>query len=83
MPSSTTTQIPKWNIKTDYVKTCSCDYGCPCNFNGFPTCGFCRAGLEVMAIPSLTVLILLLRWPKAIHEGNGTAQLFVTVNQIP
>jgi hypothetical protein len=35
--------IPKWYMKADYVETCNCDYGCPCNFNGFPTYGFCRA----------------------------------------
>lgn len=38
-----TVQIPRWNLKMDYVETCNCDYGCPCNFNGFPTSGFCRA----------------------------------------
>jgi hypothetical protein len=41
--SSTTTQIPKWNIYADYVEACNCDYGCPCNFNGFPTYGSCHA----------------------------------------
>src|SRR6185503_12010864 len=79
-------QIPKWSIKADYVETCNCDFGCPCNFNGFPTYGFCRAlvlyhltegqygsvnlaGLDVVFVGS---------WPKAIHEGNGTTQLFVS-----
>jgi hypothetical protein len=81
-----TTQIPKWNIKADYVETCNCDYGCPCNFNGFPTYGFCRAlvlyhiqsgsygnvkldGIDVISAGS---------WPKAIHEGNGTMQFFIS-----
>jgi len=41
--SSTTTQIPNWNMKADYVETCNCEYGCPCNFNGFPTYGSCQA----------------------------------------
>lgn len=80
------TQIPKWSMRADYVETCNCDYGCPCNFNGFPTYGFCRAlvlfhirtgnyrnvkldGLDVVYAGS---------WPKAIHEGNGTMQLFIT-----
>jgi hypothetical protein len=73
-------------MKADYVEACNCDYGCPCNFNGFPTYGFCRAlvlyhtksgsygnvsldGLDVVYAAS---------WPKAIHEGNGTMQLFIT-----
>lgn len=82
---TSTTQIPKWSMKADYVETCNCDYGCPCNFSGFPTYGFCRAlvlyhirtgnygdvkldGLDFVFAGS---------WPKAIHEGNGTAQIFI------
>jgi hypothetical protein len=78
--------IPKWHLKADYVETCNCDYGCPCNFNGFPTYGFCRAlllfsiregnygdtkldGIDVIVVQS---------WPKAIHEGNGTLQLYIS-----
>jgi hypothetical protein len=82
-------EIPRWYMKADYVETCNCDYGCPCNFNGFPTYGYCRAlilfhiregnfgdnvkldGLEIIEAVS---------WPKAIHEGNGTVQLFITKN---
>ena len=30
-------KIPRWELKVDYVETCNCDYGCPCNFSGFPT----------------------------------------------
>src|ERR671922_2702679 len=81
------TAIPNWHLKMDYVETCNCDYGCPCNFNGFPTYGFCRAlllfsiregnyggdtkldGIDVIVAES---------WPKAIHEGNGTAQLYIS-----
>ena len=83
---TSTTQIPKWDIKADYVETCNCDYGCPCNFSGFPTYGFCRAlvlyhirtgsygnvkldGLDAVFAGS---------WPKAIHEGNGTVQFYIT-----
>jgi hypothetical protein len=87
--SVATQQIPNWHIKADYVESCNCDYGCPCNFTGFPTYGFCRDlllfhiregnygdnislnGLEVIYAGS---------WPKAIHEGNGTMQLFITKN---
>jgi hypothetical protein len=85
--SSTTTQIPKWNIKADYVEACNCDYGCPCNFSGYPTGGFCR-GMSLFHIQkgnygqdiSLDGLdaIYSASWPKAIHEGNGTLQFFIT-----
>jgi hypothetical protein len=83
---SKTAQIPKWNIKADYVETCNCDYGCPCNFNGFPTYGFCRA-LVLYHIRSGSYgsvkldgvdVIFAASWPKAIHEGNGTSQLYVS-----
>lgn len=79
-------QIPKWNLKIDYVETCNCDYGCPCNFNGFPTYGFCRA-LVLYHIKSGSYgsvelddidVIYAGSWPKAIHEGNGTVQLFIS-----
>jgi hypothetical protein len=79
-------EIPAWQITTDYVETCNCDFGCPCNFSGFPSYGFCRAivlyhikdgfygetslkGLDVVYVGS---------WPKAIHEGEGTLQIFVS-----
>ncbi|MGE5862942.1 MAG: DUF1326 domain-containing protein [Nitrososphaerales archaeon] len=88
MESSSTTQIPTWHLKADYVETCNCDYGCPCNFDAFPSNGFCRAlvlyhiregnygnikldGLDVVGVYS---------WPKAIHEGNGTMQLYISKN---
>jgi hypothetical protein len=82
----TTSQIPKWNITADYVETCNCDYGCPCNFNGFPTYGSCQAILLFhirsgsYGDTSLDDLdfIAARYWPKAIHEGNGTTQLFIT-----
>lgn len=83
-----TVQIPKWNLKIDYIETCNCDYGCPCNFNGFPTYGFCRA-LVLYHIKSGSYGSVILdnidviyagSWPKAIHEGNGTMQLFISKN---
>jgi hypothetical protein len=73
-------------MKADYVETCNCDFGCPCNFNGFPTYGFCRALILYhiqtgnygdVKLDGLDV-VTALSWPKAIHEGNGTAQLYVT-----
>jgi hypothetical protein len=84
--ASETEQIPNWLIKADYVETCNCDYGCPCNFSGFPTYGFCR---DIMLF-SITIgkygnvkldgidVIDAGSWPKAIHEGNGTLQLFIS-----
>lgn len=73
-------------MKMDYVETCNCDFGCPCNFSGFPTYGFCRAltlyhvregNYGDVKLDNLD-LIYAASWPKAIHEGNGTMQLFIT-----
>lgn len=78
-------------MKIDYVETCNCDFGCPCNFSGFPTYGFCRA-LDFFHITNgyygnvkldnLDV-IYAASWPKAIHEGNGTMQLFISKHASP
>ncbi len=88
---TTEVQIPSWNMKIDYVETCNCDYGCPCNFSGFPTYGFCRALVLYhikqgqygnVQLDNIDV-IYAGSWPKAIHEGNGTMQLFITKNTTP
>jgi hypothetical protein len=74
----------KWRYKADYLEFCSCAEGCPCNFGGFPTNEYCRAvvayrfnegscGDVDLAGSSIVVA---LSWPKAIHEGNGTAAIF-------
>jgi len=81
-----TSQIPNWNMKADYVETCNCDYGCPCNFSGFPTYGNCqalllfhiRAGSHGNTKLDGVDFILAQSWPKAIHEGNGTVLLLIT-----
>lgn len=84
--SSSTTQNPQWYFIADYIETCNCDYGCPCNFNGFPTYGSChallllhiRSGIYGDARLDGLDFIIAQYWPKAIHEGNGTTQLFIT-----
>src|SRR5690242_15489636 len=85
-------EIPSWRTKIDYVETCNCDYGCPCNFIGFPTYGFCRALVlyhireghfgEDLKLDNIDV-VYAASWPKAIHEGNGTMQLFISNNASP
>jgi hypothetical protein len=37
------TSSPQWRIETEYVQSCNCDYGCPCNFNALPSYGNCEA----------------------------------------
>jgi hypothetical protein len=74
----------KWRYKGDYLEFCNCAYGCPCNFSGFPTHGNCRAVVAYrlnegscgdVDLAGITV-VFALSWPKAIHDGNGTAAVF-------
>ena len=34
-----------WEIKGPEISSCSCDWGCPCQFNSLPTHGNCRAAM--------------------------------------
>ena len=79
-----------WMIKGPKIGACSCDYGCPCEFNGRPTLGNLCQGTEMMLIEEgffgegadevrLDGLYVgaRFRWPGAVHEGRGTAQGFI------
>ncbi len=79
-----TTQV-NWSIEVDYLQACSCDYGCPCEFQAPPTQGFCE-GLGAYRINrgnygdvSLDGLGLgfALHSPGALHLGDMTLALFV------
>jgi hypothetical protein len=81
----TSPPIPAWRIKVDYVETCNCDFGCPCNFNGYPTNGFCEALVAYhiregrfgrVKLDGVDV-VYAAAWPNAIHQGGGTLRLFV------
>ena len=78
--TGTTVETPSWNLNADYVETCNCDYGCPCNLSGFPAYRSCRS-LILFHIRAGSYgntklegldIISAIAWPKAIHEGNGT-----------
>ena len=74
-----------WRLRGTVFVACNCDYGCPCNFNAPPTHGFCEGGwtwriaegryggvpLEELAFS------VYVKWPGAIHEGNGEALVLV------
>jgi hypothetical protein len=75
------TPATHWKMNGRGYEFCNCDFGCGCNFGGFPNSkdGSCRAlvGLEIKAGTcgdvDLTGLkcAAIVDWPKAIHEGNG------------
>lgn len=75
----------KWNLEAEYIQSCNCVYGCPCNFNGYPDKGHCEAlvGYRIRSgkfgnvkLDGVTFAVGAW-WPKAIHEGNGTGKLYV------
>lgn len=75
----------QWKIKGTWVEACNCDYGCPCNYSGFPTKGYCE-GTVGFRIEKGThgktkldglVVVGAVQWPGAIHEGNGKMAVFI------
>jgi len=71
-----------WRLKGEWMKTCSCAYGCPCDFNAPPTQGWCK-GLVAMHVTSGhfgkvkldgVKFAATVDFPGALHEGNGTLQ---------
>jgi len=77
--------VTDWKIEGEWFKNCNCDPGCPCDFNQRPTQGYCE-GLAAMRITKgyfggvdLTGVKWggVVRWPGALHEGNGEIMPFV------
>lgn len=72
-------------MDTQYIQSCNCDYGCPCNFWAYPTKGNCEALVAYHVINGKfgdtkldgVTFAMGLWWPKAIHEGNGIARVYV------
>lgn len=74
-----------WQIEGEWFKNCNCDPGCPCDFNQRPTKGSCE-GMAAMRVTKghFGEVDLagvkwggIVRWPGALHEGNGEMQPFV------
>src|SRR5690348_5053208 len=70
-----------WRVRGPELGMCNCAWGCPCQFNGLPTYGDCRAAVAMrideghfgdVRLDGLKWAGLF-AWPKAIHEGNGEA----------
>jgi len=75
----------KWSFEADFIQACNCDYGCPCEFAAPPTRGSCegmvawrinRGNYGTVKLDGLGMGFAVY-WPKAIHEGNGTAAVFI------
>ena len=78
---ATTATGTRWALKGQGYEFCNCDFGCGCNFGGFPNSkdGSCRAlvGLNITRGKCGDVDLSGVKcagiydWPKAIHEGHG------------
>lgn len=83
----TTGTATRWQLQGQGYEFCNCDFGCGCNFGGFPNSkdGSCRAlvGLQITRGTCGDVDLSgvkcagIFSWPKAIHEGNGKAVFVV------
>jgi hypothetical protein len=74
-----------WQLTGTVFVACNCDYGCPCNFNALPTQGNCEGGWTWsvedgrygdLCLAGLAFSVYV-KWPGAIHEGNGHAVILV------
>jgi hypothetical protein len=83
--------VTEWHIEGEWFKNCNCDPGCPCDFNQRPTYGHC-AGMVAMRIAKghfgETDMAgvkwgAIVRWPGALHEGNGEVQPFIDSSASP
>ena len=75
----------EWRVKATELANCNCAYGCPCQFNALPTHGDCRAAVAwqmeegqfgAVRLDGLRT-VMLVSWPGAVHEGNGTMQVII------
>ncbi len=81
-----------WKMAGDYLKNCNCAATCSCDTTGFPSphknCeGFLamriqdghREGLSLSGVTWAANY----HWPGALHEGNGTAEIFIDKSASP
>jgi hypothetical protein len=71
-----------WRLEGEWLKNCTCAYGCPCDFNARPTHGECKGfvamhitkgNFEQTRLDNLHFAVVV-SFPGALHEGNGQAQ---------
>lgn len=81
----------EWTMQGVEFANCNCAWGCPCQFNGLPTHGNCRALCFVqidkghfggVPLDGLRWGIMA-AWPEAIHLGNGKFQTIIDEHANP
>ena len=81
----TTQQQVKYHLSGDLLGACSCDWGCPCNFEAPPTQGWCEGGyvwhVNEGVYGGVRLDGLNFAWfthtPGPLHLGNVTSIYFV------
>jgi hypothetical protein len=76
------TMTVKWRMNGIILGMCSCDWGCPCNFDARPTQGICEGGylwhIDEGEFGGVSLAGLNMAWfahaPGPMHEGNVTGQ---------
>lgn len=83
--------MSNWWWRADYVETCNCAHGCPCNFTMIPTHGGChgvdayhiREGdCDGVRLDGLNAA-LVFAWPGPIHHGHGHGVVYVDERASP
>jgi hypothetical protein len=71
-----------WRLEGEWIKNCTCAFGCPCDFNARPTQGSCKglAGMRITKghfdatkLDGLSFFVVV-SFPGPLHEGNGELQ---------
>lgn len=74
-----------YRVRAMSIEACNCKHGCNCQFGGFPNEGKCEfiIGYDVsegrfgkVDLAGVRAVVVA-KYPKAIHEGNGHVVLFV------
>jgi hypothetical protein len=80
-----------WRLEGEWLKNCTCAYGCPCDFNAKPTQGYCKGFLgmrittgyfESTRLDGLSFFAVV-SFPGALHEGNGQLQPIIDERASP
>jgi hypothetical protein len=78
-------------MKGDAIGTCSCDWGCPCNFDAPPTKGWCEGGYAFhinegrygeTSLDGITIGFYA-HSPAALHLGNVTGYVLIDKQTSP
>ncbi|WP_211453214.1 DUF1326 domain-containing protein [Collimonas antrihumi] len=80
-----------WRLEGEWIKNCTCAFGCPCDFNANPTQGSCKglAGMRITKghfgttnLDGLSFFVVV-SFPGALHLGNGQLQPIIEERATP